>query len=243
MIGQKRSPALRGRGPSLREQAGDGTLGHIDAELEELGMDSWGAPERIRRGHSPDQDFDLGVDGRVTTGGPGELGPVFAEAAPLPPQDCVRGHDQERPPPTGPDSGQRDPEEPIGSAKWGLGHCSLVDGELLAQGQVLEGELAVAAEEEGQETEQAEQESDHGAEIVRGSEPTNQSLDCRTGFWRKTVSASRASDGAPSPPLAARATSPTPATRATACPRRTRTPRARVAAWAAASVRRGCAAT
>jgi len=45
----------------------------------------------------------------------------------------------------------------------------------------------VAAEEEGQETEQAEQESDHRAEIVRGSEPTNQSLDCRTGFWRKTA--------------------------------------------------------
>src|SRR6266850_3796800 len=187
MIGQKRSPALRGRGPSLREQAGDGTLGHIDAELEELGMDSWGAPERIRRGHSPDQDFDLGVDGRATTGGPGELGPVLAEAAPLPPQDCVRGHDQERPPPTGPDSGQRDPEEPISSAKWGPGHRSLVDGELLAQGQVLEGELTVAAEEEGQETEQPEQESDHRAEIVRGSEPTNQSLDCRTEFWRKTT--------------------------------------------------------
>jgi hypothetical protein len=49
-------------------------------------MDSWGAPKRIRRGHSSDEGFDLGVDGRATTGGPGEeLGPVLAEAASLPP--------------------------------------------------------------------------------------------------------------------------------------------------------------
>ena len=40
---------------------------------------------------------------------------------------------------------------------------SLVDGELLAQGEVLEGELAVAAEEEREEPEQVEQEGDHRA--------------------------------------------------------------------------------
>jgi hypothetical protein len=36
------------------------------------------------------------------------------------------------------------------------GRRSLVDGELLAQGEVLEGELAVAADEEGEEAEQVE---------------------------------------------------------------------------------------
>ena len=41
------------------------------------------------------------------------------------------------------------------------GRRSLVDGELLAQGQVLEGELAVAADEEGKESEQVKYESDH----------------------------------------------------------------------------------
>ena len=46
MIGQERPPGLRGRGAPLREQAGDGALGDVDAELEELAMDSWGAPER-----------------------------------------------------------------------------------------------------------------------------------------------------------------------------------------------------
>ena len=40
-------------------------------------------------------------------------------------------------------------------------HCSLVDGELLAQGQVLEAELAVAADDEGEEPKQAAEEGDH----------------------------------------------------------------------------------
>jgi len=101
----------------LRHQPGDGALGYVDAELEELGMDSRGAPEWIRRDHSADQGFDLGADGRATAGGPGgELGPVLAEATPLPSQDGVRRHDHERPPPSGPDSGEHDPEKPISPA-------------------------------------------------------------------------------------------------------------------------------
>jgi hypothetical protein len=44
--------------------------------------------------------------------------------------------------------------------------CLLVDDELLAQGQVLEGELAVAAAEEGEESQQVEHEGDHQARIL-----------------------------------------------------------------------------
>jgi hypothetical protein len=51
---------------------------------------------------------------------------------------------------------------------------------LLPQGQVLEGELAMPAEEEGEEPKQEEQESDHGAEILSASEPRNQPLGRRT---------------------------------------------------------------
>jgi hypothetical protein len=85
-------------------------------------MDARGAAEWIRRGHSADQGFDLGVDRRATSGRPaGEPGPVLAKATPLPPQNGVRGDDYERPSPSGPDSGQHDPEEPISSAQWGPG--------------------------------------------------------------------------------------------------------------------------
>ena len=125
-------------------------------------MDSGGTPERIGRGHSCDEGLELGVDGRASGCGPaGELGPVLAEAAPLPAQDGVWGHDHEGLPPSGPDPGQPDPEEAISPAELGPARRSLVHGELLAQGEVLQGELPVATTEEREELKQVEQEGDH----------------------------------------------------------------------------------
>jgi hypothetical protein len=58
--------------------------------------------------------------------------------------------------------------------KLGPRQCSRVDGELFAQRQVLEGDLAMAAEEEGQEPKQVEQEVDHRAHggRIRGDRST-----------------------------------------------------------------------
>ena len=67
-------------------------------------------------------------------------------------------------------------EEAIRRAQLGSGRRSFVHGELLSQGKVLDRELAVAAEEEGEESKQVEQESDHRAGIVSGSGPTDQPL-------------------------------------------------------------------
>jgi len=79
-----------GGGAALREEPGDGALGHVEAELQQLTMDSRSAPERIGRGHSCDKGRDLRVDRRAASGGPtGEFGPVLTETAPLPPQNGV----------------------------------------------------------------------------------------------------------------------------------------------------------
>ena len=51
-------------------------------------------------------------------------------------------------------AGQPDPQQAIGRAQPRPGRHSLVDGELLAQGQVLEGELTMAADEEREEPKQ-----------------------------------------------------------------------------------------
>jgi hypothetical protein len=56
-------------------------------------------------------------------------------------------------------------------------HRSLVDGQLLAQGEVLEGELAVAADEEGEEPEEVEQESDHEPRLWPAG--ADRSITCR----------------------------------------------------------------
>jgi len=117
MVGEERPPGLRRLRTPLRDQARDRAFGHFEAKLQELAMNSWGAPERVRGGHACDQCLDLSVDRRSTFGGPArELGPVLAEAAPVPAEDSVGGHDHEGLFPTGPDPGQRDPKEAISGA-------------------------------------------------------------------------------------------------------------------------------
>ena len=54
--------------------------------------------------------------------------------------------------------------------------------ELLAQGEVLQGELAVAGAEDRQESKEVEQEGDHRAEILTESGPTDQRLDRGRNF-------------------------------------------------------------
>src|SRR6516165_505081 len=127
-------------------------------------MDSGGAPQGIRRRHAGDDSPDLGTDGRAAPRRPaGELSPVLAEAPPLPPQHGVWRHDHQGRSPPGPAPGQPDPQEAIRPAQPGPRERSLVHGELVAQGEVLQSELAVAAAEEREESEQVEQRGDHGA--------------------------------------------------------------------------------
>ena len=84
----------------------------------------------------------------------------------------------QRPPPPGPDSGEGGPEQAVGRAELRAGRRSLVDGELLAQGQVLEDELAVAADEEGEEQpKQVEHEGDHDRRLWPGR--AGESITCR----------------------------------------------------------------
>jgi hypothetical protein len=183
MVGEECPPRLRRLGTPLRHQPGDGSLGHVDTELQELAMDSWGAPEGVRGGHAGDQSLDRGMDGRATSGRAARaLAPVLAEAAPLPPQDGVGGDDYEGLPPPGPDFSQPDPEEAIRRAQLGSGRRSFVHRQLLPQGKVLDRELAVAAEEEREEPKHVEQEGDHRAEILSGSAPIDQRLAAGRGF-------------------------------------------------------------
>ncbi len=75
-----------------------------------------------------------------------------------------------------------DPEEAIHRAKLGPRFRPPVHRELVAQGQVLGGELAMAAAEEREKSKQVKQEGDHRAEILSGSAPTDQRLAADRGF-------------------------------------------------------------
>src|SRR5260370_1445052 len=150
-------------------------------------MDSGRAPQGIGCGHSGHNSADGSGDrGAAPGGAAGEPGPVVAETSPLPAQDGVRGDDYQSLPPASPQPGQRDPKEPVAPAQPRPVRRSLVDGQLLPQGEVLEGELAVPAIEEG------ERRSSWSRVVIMGRrlspDPTDQPLVRRTRFWRRTAS-------------------------------------------------------
>jgi hypothetical protein len=76
--------------------------------------------------------------------------------------------------PAGPHPGEPDPEEPISGAEVWLSDCASLHGDLVAQGEILEGEVAMAADEEGEEPKHREQDADHRAGIVSGSDSRDQ---------------------------------------------------------------------
>jgi hypothetical protein len=144
-------------------------------------------PKRIGGGHCADEGDDLGVNRWAAhPAPPRDHGPVLPEPASLPTHDRIRSHEHERLSPPGPDPGEPNPEQAVRCAQPGPAHGSLVHGDLVIQGEVLEGELAVAAAEKGEDPKQAQKESDHRAWIVAGSQPTDQPFTGRPRFCRRT---------------------------------------------------------
>ena len=88
---------------------------------------------------------------------------MAAKAAALPAQHRRGSDDDESLPPGGPHPGQPDPQVAVAPSKSQPICRSLVDGQLLPQGEVFEGELMVAAAQEREEPEHVEQEGDHRA--------------------------------------------------------------------------------
>jgi hypothetical protein len=74
-------------------------------------VDARRAPQGIRRSHLPDECGDVGADGRASAFGPArKAGPILTEASPLPPENSIRRHDDQRVSPASPESGQTGPE-------------------------------------------------------------------------------------------------------------------------------------
>jgi len=92
VVGERGLPGLGRREAPPRHQPGDGALGDLEAELQELSVDARGTPERMRGGQFPNQGSDLDSDARTTSGRPTRtLGPGRAETAARPAQDGVGG--------------------------------------------------------------------------------------------------------------------------------------------------------
>jgi hypothetical protein len=82
---EERSPGLRGWLRAVRHETGNGPLGNLEAELEQLTMNARGTPERIGVCHGADEVPKSRADRRSTRSHPSGLpGPESAKALPMP---------------------------------------------------------------------------------------------------------------------------------------------------------------
>ena len=73
----------------------DARLSDFKAELEQLAMDTGGAPQRIVNTHLPDQRAQVRVDSRTASKGAGFPTPVSAKAGPVPAHEGLRPDDRD----------------------------------------------------------------------------------------------------------------------------------------------------
>ena len=138
---ERRATSAHGRSDDPPHVLGDGQLGDLVAEQGEFRPDAPAAPRWILARHTPDQTANLGVEPRPADRvGPGLPPPVELEALAVPRQNGRGLHDDETGPPTRPDAGQPDPEDPVPSSQPGSADGSLEDEELMAEREVLEGD-------------------------------------------------------------------------------------------------------
>ena len=109
-------------------------------------MDARGAPQRVGLRHLADEIARAAIDGRPPGGSARAPGPETPEGAAVPAHDGIRAHDREGAAPTRPRARQRDPEEPIGPGQGRPGTPAPEDGELLAKGEILDGQVGAGTQ-------------------------------------------------------------------------------------------------
>ena len=85
----------------------------------------------------------------------------------MPVNDGIGLHNDQDLPPAGPEPGEGDPEEPTRMGQAGAWVSMLEDRELLSQSNVLEDEVASAAESRPQGAEETEEDGSHQAMMVQ----------------------------------------------------------------------------
>ena len=122
---------------------GDGCLGNLDPELEQLAVDPGRTPERILLAHSVDEVADLKRHRRPPRSpDPGFPWPIFSKTFPVPANHGFRLHDGQGIQAAGPQTIEPDPNYPVeGCEPRPPVLLSLKDGQLVAQGEDLELEL------------------------------------------------------------------------------------------------------
>ena len=122
-------------------------LRDVEAELQQLAMDPRGTPGRVFASHPADEVAQLAVDARPARAPRARPpSPEQAEALAMPANHGVGLHDNEDICPPRPEPAKRDPEESVRDRQPGPRPPLREDGDLLTEGEVLEGDVDATTE-------------------------------------------------------------------------------------------------
>src|SRR6266581_5374925 len=144
-------------------------------------MDPRCAPERIGAAHPPNQVSGLRLNPGPTASVSTLPRPVAPEPLPMPADYRPGPHHVQGTPPTLPEPGQHDPEDPVQSRQSWPQLARLPHRELLPKREVLQRQLAVRANSGSQCPKEDPEPSDHGRSNSQIS-PTNTRESPRTTF-------------------------------------------------------------
>ncbi len=141
----------------------------LEAQLQQLTMNAWGAPQRILSAHAANEISNLARDWPPATATPTRLPcPEEAEAFAMPADHCCRLGDHQGAAPIRPEAGDQDPEPAIRWMQSWSGCLSVQHGQLLAHRHAFEirgSQRSIKPMQKGYE-EQGEHLS-HGQEAIR----------------------------------------------------------------------------
>src|SRR5450631_1684667 len=144
-------------------QTRDLAFGDLDAELEQLAVDTRRAPERVCVRHVPNEVVGAAI-GRWASGwSPGTPSPKVREGRAMPANDGGGLHDHEGAAPSGPGTNEPDPEEAVGPVEQRTRSATLKNGKLLTEGEVLKSEVGPGSERRPGCGKYGEQERKHAA--------------------------------------------------------------------------------
>jgi len=117
VVSKEGHPRLRGRTPALGYVLGHGRLRHVDADLEELTVDTWSAPQGIGQAHLADQGPHFWRDSRPAQAIPGLPAPERLKASPMSAHNGLRLDDHDRLQNARPQSIEQGKQQPIRASK------------------------------------------------------------------------------------------------------------------------------
>src|SRR5215203_4731272 len=162
MIPEKRSPALGRWPPAAAHISSDRRLGDVETELEQLTMNAWGAPQRIRAAHLANERTQLGRNLRSANRVARSPAPIRPKPSAVPTNDRLRSNNRDRAKHRGEQPIKPNEQKSIHSAQvWMFRHAPAKHIDLLPENQDLGIEICSRFEKRGKQSENQLEQVDH----------------------------------------------------------------------------------